>query len=436
MIAKILEKIKIKELNKMQQESLDINKDFSDCVILSPTGSGKTLAFLLPLLYHLDENIKEIQAVIITPTRELAIQIETVFKSFGTNFKINATYGGHEMKVEKNNFKDTPHLIVGTPGRICDHILRENIDLSNAKTLILDEFDKCLELGFQEQMEFIINHINNVRKRLLVSATNMEIIPEFTGIKGFNVINYLEIENQQPDIEIRKVVSIAKDKLFTLVDLLKNIQSGPTIVFSNHREPVERISNFLSDEGIVNVFFHGGMEQAERERALIKFRNGSSQILVSTDLGSRGLDIPEIKNIIHYHLPIKEDSFIHRNGRTARMSANGKSFVLTTTEEPLPDFIENLNLDELILKENKSLPAIPEWETLYVSAGKKDKINKIDIVGFLSQKGSLKKEDIGLIHSLDFMTFVAVKRKKINILLKNIRDQKIKGKSVRFGVSR
>ena len=432
-IEQALKNLKIASLNEMQIKSIEVNQTDQDCILLSPTGSGKTLAFLLPLLSFLKADTGYIQALIITPTRELAIQIEEVFKSLGTNFKINASYGGHSIKVEENNFSQAPAVLVGTPGRICDHIHRGNLDLESVTTLILDEFDKSLEMGFHDQMEYILSNTSGIQKRMLISATQMDDIPTFTGINDPIEVNFLT--EKTTNLTIKKVISDERDKLQSLFELICHNANEPTIIFCNHREPVERVAEFLADLGIVVTFFHGGLEQAERERTLIKFRNGTSNFLVTTDLAARGLDIPEIKYIIHYHLPTTKQSFVHRNGRTARMSASGTSFVLVSRDEELPSYIdENMPIEEL--GEESFLPKEPKWETLYLSGGKKDKINKIDIVGFLSKKGNLTKDDIGLIIVQDFTSYVAVNRKKIRQVLADIKNEKVKGKKLKISISR
>lgn len=424
--------LKIESLNEMQLASIEANKGSEDCILLSPTGSGKTLGFLLPLLNHLDEKFDHVQALIVTPSRELAIQIEEVFRSLGTVFKVNSTYGGHSIKVEENNFSQAPAVLIGTPGRICDHVNRGNLDLSRVKTLILDEFDKSLEMGFQEEMGYIVGQLNSLKKRMLISATEMKEIPSFTGIIDPIQLNFLT--NASQGLTLKMVISEDKDKLQTLFDLLCQNTNESTIIFCNHRDTVERISEFLSEMGVINVFFHGGLDQTERERTMIKFRNGSSNYLVTTDLAARGLDIPEIKYIIHYHLPPKEDGFIHRNGRTARMSATGTSFLLLSRDENLPDYIQKR--PEIVkLKDDNALPRKPEWVTLYLSGGKKDKINKIDIVGFLSKKGNLQKFDLGLIVVQDFSSYAAVKRNKISQLLQDIQNEKVKGKKLKIEIA-
>ena len=431
-IQKAISNLKIEALNEMQVASIEANKGQEDCVLLSPTGSGKTLAFLLPLLGHLNANLDYVQALIVTPSRELAIQIEEVFRSLGTTFKVNSTYGGHSIKVEENNFTQAPAVLVGTPGRICDHVNRGNLDLSKVKTLILDEFDKSLEMGFQEEMGYIVGQLNSLQKRMLISATEMKEIPSFTGIIDPIQLNFLSGKSE--GLTLKLVMSEDKDKLQTLFDLLCQNTNESTIVFCNHRDTVERISEFLTEMGVVNTYFHGGLDQTERERTMIKFRNGSSNYLITTDLAARGLDIPEIKYIIHYHMPPKEDGFIHRNGRTARMSATGTSFLLMSRDEDMPDYIKK-RPETVKLKDDNSMPKKPEWVTLYLSGGKKDKINKIDIVGFLSKKGNLEKFDLGLIIVQDFSSYASVKRNKVSQLLQDIQNEKVKGKKLKIEIA-
>jgi ATP-independent RNA helicase DbpA len=431
-IQKVLSNLKIDALNEMQLASIEVNRGKEDCVLLSPTGSGKTLAFLIPLLNHLDSSAEHVQALIVTPSRELAIQIEEVFRSLGTSFKVNSTYGGHSIKVEENNFTQAPAVLVGTPGRICDHVNRGNLDLSFVKTLILDEFDKSLEMGFQEEMGYIVGQLNSLQKRMLISATEMKEIPAFTGVINPVQLNFLSDKSE--GLTLKLVMSDDKDKLQTLFDLLCQNTNESTIVFCNHRDTVERISEYLTEMGVINTFFHGGLDQTERERTMIKFRNGSSNYLITTDLAARGLDIPEIKYIIHYHMPPKEDGFIHRNGRTARMSATGTSFLLMSREEEMPDYIKT-RPEMVKLKDDNSMPKKPEWVTLYLSGGKKDKINKIDIVGFLSKKGNLEKFDLGLIIVQDFSSYASVKRHKVGQLLQDIQNEKVKGKKLKIEIA-
>lgn len=417
----------------MQNASLNADAK-RDLVLLSPTGSGKTLGFLLPVLKSLREDINLVQALILVPSRELALQIEQVFKAMATGFKVNCCYGGHSTKIEKNNLSQPPALLIGTPGRIAFHLREDSFSTDALHTLVLDEFDKSLEFGFQDDMSMIIRQLPNLQRRILTSATKMSDIPAFTGVQEVVELNYLGNQNNAPDIVLKTIKTEARNKLDTLFALICQIGNQATLVFCNHREAADHISNLLWNRGIEHGLYHGGMEQEDRERALIKFRNGSHRLLVTTDLASRGLDIPEIGYIIHYQLPVTEQAFIHRNGRTARMHAKGTAYLILADDE-LPAYLKQEPQSEQLL-ENISLPDVTPWATLYIAAGKKDKINKVDIVGLLLRKGELDKEDVGRIEVMDKTAYVAVNRLKIEKLLKNIKNEKIKNKRVKIELSK
>ena len=431
----ILNNLKIDELNEMQVASLEANKKKEDIILLSATGSGKTLAYLLPILENIEKENKNTQALIVVPSRELAMQIESVFKTMGTGNKITSTYGGHKREIEENNLIQPPAVIVGTPGRICDHIRRGSITIDSIKTLVLDEFDKSLELGFLEEMNFIVDSLKNIQKKILTSATHAVEIPGFIGLINPLEINFLKPGEEKEGLEIKSVFSPDKDKTETLFKLLCFLGNRSTIVFCNHRESVERTSKLLHEKGIYNEFYHGGMEQQQRDSALSKFRNGTTNVLVTTDLASRGLDIANIRYIVHYHLPHTEDAFTHRNGRTARMEASGTAILILSEEEKLPAYIIE-EVEKIKLPQENILPEKPKWTTLFIAAGKKDKVNKVDIVGFLTNKGELKKEDIGLIEVKDFFSFVGIRKVKMNHLLHLIKGEKIKNKKVKMEVAK
>lgn len=433
-IADALSNLQIKALNPMQQASLDVNATNNAVVLLADTGSGKTLAFLLPVAQLLDKSKSVTQALIVVSSRELALQIEQVFKKMGTGFKVTCCYGGHLRETEENNLKQAPALIVGTPGRLADHIRRGNIVTANIETLVLDEFDKSLEEGFEAEMSFIIESLPALKKRILTSATEAVEIPDFVGLKNPVEINFLTGE-KSPALAVQMVRSPDADKANTLFNLICTLGNRSTIVFCNQREIVEQTSQFLKDKGIINVFYHGAMEQQERDVALCKFRNGSSNVLVTTDLAARGLDIPNIRYIVHYQLPNTQESFIHRNGRTARMEASGTAILLLAPQETVPGYIDPAPI-EIELNADAVLPEKPDWATFYVSVGKKDKVNKIDFVGFLTNKGRLKKEDIGLIEVKDFFSFVAVRKSKAGATLQLIKEERIKNKKVKIEVAK
>ncbi len=433
-IADTLSNLQIDALNEMQEASLEANKNSDAVMLLSDTGSGKTLAFLLPVTQLLDRESRVTQALIIVPSRELALQIEQVFKNMGSGFKITCCYGGHLRETEENNLKQAPALIVGTPGRLADHIRRGNITTAHIETLVLDEFDKSLEAGFEEEMSFVIGSLPALKKRILTSATDAVEVPAFVGLKDAVEINFLTGE-KSPALAIQMVRSNDPDKTDTLFRLICALGNRSTIVFCNQREFVGQLSTLLKDKGITNVFYHGAMEQQERDSALCKFRNGSSNVLVTTDLAARGLDIPNIRYIVHYQLPTTEESYTHRNGRTARMDKSGTAILVLAPHEYVPSYIKPAPT-EIKLPETAEIPQKPVWTTLFIAAGKKDKVNKVDIVGFLTNKGELKKEDIGLIEVKDFFSFVAVRKSKAGHTLQQIKTEKIKGKKVKIEVAK
>lgn len=425
----------IESLNEMQEVAETTILNDTNVLLLSPTGSGKTLAFLLPIFQLLEEEINAVQCLILVPSRELGLQIEQVWKKMGTNYKVNICYGGHSIDTEIKNLSNPPAILIGTPGRIADHLDRGTFKVDHIKTLVLDEFDKSLQLGFHEEMSFIIKRLPKLNKRILVSATSGIEIPKYTNVVNPTVLDFIQEEEKNTNLSMKLVPSREKDKIHTLFQLVCSLKSEAAIIFCNHRDAVERISDYLSEKGVFATFYHGGMDQEERERALIQFRNGSISYLVTTDLAARGLDIPEMKHVIHYHLPLKEDEFTHRNGRTARMQARGTAYILFHESEKKTEYLD-YEMPKLNVSEARTLPKPPEFQTIYISGGKKNKVSKMDIVGFFFQKGKLEKGDIGIIEVKDFISFVAVKYNKVNNLLSNIKDEKMKGKKYKIAIAR
>lgn len=429
-----LKKLGFSALKEIQKATLEEFKLEDEIVLIAPTGSGKTLAFLLPILECLEGEPKT-QALIIAPARELALQIEQVFKSLRTDFKISCCYGGHQVKIELNNLIDIPQVIVGTPGRIADHLRRGSIHTDAIKTLVLDEFDKSLEMGFEKDINFITDKLEAVQKRVLVSATSKEDLPEYCKMPNPKTLQFVGDKNYQGELKSFFVKANNDDKLELLKSLIYKIGNEPTIIFCNHREAVERINDLLFEHGIPTGIFHGALKQEHRERELIKLRNKSSNILLATDLASRGIDIPSIKNVIHYQLPTKEDAFIHRNGRTARMEANGNSFIILKADENLPDFASS-EIQEFLVSTKSDTDLTTDYVTMYINLGKKNKINKVDIVGLFYQKGGLIKDELGKIEVLDYCAYVAVKRSKSKELMNTLKKEKIKKQSFIVAVSR
>lgn len=425
----ILNKLNIEHLNPMQKEAHQAIYSNPNTILLSPTGTGKTVAFLLPIISSLDVTCTEVQAMIIVPSRELALQIEQVLRDMGTGYKVNAIYGGRVGTKDKIDLKHRPAILIGTPGRVADHLRRKSFPTEHIKTLVLDEFDKSLEIGFEEEMNDITKELQDVKKRILTSATKGAEIPGFVGLQNPVTIDYLGDGVSQ--LEVKTIISPSKDKLETLVEALSHIGNKPGIIFCNFKDTIQRVSDFLTEHDVSHGCFYGGLEQKDRERALIKFRNGTHQLLLATDLAARGLDIPEIKFIIHYHLPLKSQEFTHRNGRTARMGSDGTAFVLQWEGEKLPDFINDVEVEKLIPARS---PEPSKWKTLFISGGRKDKISKGDIAGLFFKQGSLKKEELGVIEVKLDCAFVSVRASKVNQLIKEVNNSRLKKKKVRVTI--
>lgn len=424
----VIEKLDI-TLNEMQEAtSKAILHSNKDVIVLSPTGSGKTYAYLLPLIELLDPTKDEVQAVVLVPGRELAKQSANVVQNIKSGLRVMALYGGRPTMDEHREMRNVkPQIVFATPGRLNDHLDKENFESKTIQWLIIDEFDKCLEMGFQQEMQEVVDKLPMVRRRILLSATEADSIPKFINIGSNICIDYRNNEDETSNrVQLNTVYSTKRDKLETLSDLLKYLGDKSSIVFLNYRESVIRTAIYLQEEGFSVSIFHGGLEQKEREAMLYQFSNGSTNILVSTNLGARGLDIPDVDNIIHYHFPENEDEYIHRVGRTARWDKCGNIYFLLGPDEQLPNYI-NQKVDVMELPD--VLPTIKpaRMSTLYIGKGKKDKISKGDIVGFLCKKAGVERMDIGKIDIMPRFSYVAVSRTKISQILKMTKGEKIKG---------
>ena len=429
-----LSKLGISDLNAMQQDTLQTVRKGISVVLLSPTGSGKTLAYLLPLLQKLDAKNDNLQALVIVPSRELATQTADVARRICSELRVAACYGGRPAMEEHQLMKGLrPHLVAVTPGRLLDHLQKGNLVPDNVQTLVIDEFDKSLELGFREQMQSIISLLPFLKQRILLSATDTDDIPAFVGTLDYVRLNFLD-EESDDRISLRLVKSPDKDKLETLYRLLCTLGAQKSLVFVGYRESVERVGNFLEKQKIMADIFHGGMEQRDRERALYRFMNSSCNVFVSTDLASRGLDITDVDNIIHYHLPSSQEACTHRNGRTARWDMKGSAFFILGPEEKLPDYIED-EVELYTLPAKVPPPAKPLWVTLYIGKGKKDKISRGDIVGFLTKQGGLESSQVGRIDVLPHWSYVAVESASSSGLLNRIKGLKIKGQKTIYALA-
>jgi superfamily II DNA/RNA helicase len=419
-----LKNLSIRELNQMQLAFIEKAVSEQNLMLLAPTGSGKTISFLLPLIDKINPETTGVQALIVAPSRELSLQIESVLRAMKTNYKVSCCYGGHDFKVEQNSLSEAPAVIIGTPGRLADHIFRKSFDAKTIKVVVLDEFDKSLQLGFQEQLEIIFKALTGRQQHYLTSATRLDVWPAFLPFSKPDTLNYLKDEADSK-LTLKLIHTNSTDKVETLMRLVASFNQEVCLVFCNHRDAVDRISALFDQHNFAHGTLHGALEQIDREKNLIKFRGGAHNVLIATDLASRGLDIPEIKHVVHYQLPPQQEAFTHRNGRTARMQAEGQAYLVLANDETLPPYIDK-TVEEIKVSHKLTLPPPPLYVCLYISAGKKDKISKGDIVGLLTKKGQLQSDDIGLITTLDFSSYVSVKRDSVKKLLANIKDEKLK----------
>jgi superfamily II DNA/RNA helicase len=428
-----LKNLSIDRLNDMQQEVIEKAAISRNLMLLAPTGTGKTLAYLIPVLENLKQGSKGVQALIVAPSRELSLQIQDVFRTMKTSFKVSCFYGGHSMKTEQNSLQEVPAVIIGTPGRIADHLQRQTFDASDVKIVVLDEFDKSLQMGFHDQLRILFKALSGKQKHLLTSATNFDELPDFLPFRTVETLNHLRSDLPHK-LELKLIHTKSTEKVETLMRLVAGFDEEACLVFCNHREAVERISTVFRTHHFEHGIFHGALEQIDREKNLIKFRGGAYHVFIATDLAARGLDIPEIRHVVHYQLPKNQEAFIHRNGRTARMHAAGEAYLILADDESLPDYIDPATP---VIKVNATLqlPPAPTYVCLYISAGKKDKISKGDIAGLLIKKGGLQSNDIGLITTLDHASYVSVKREGVTGVLKAIQSERLKKQKVKIEIA-
>ena len=435
-----LEALGFAKFNAMQEEMLKLFPEGHDMLLLAPTGSGKTLAYLLPLW---DAGGR---TLIIAPSRELVQQIADVWQRLHTDIRCVACYGGHDLRIEQQQLlslsNDQPaldkYVVVGTPGRLKDHIERGNIVPEAFKYLVIDEFDKSLELGFEEEMHAIIDTLSGLMQRIFTSATHTIPIAPWTGFRDYHQLDYGSDQKEPERLVMYQVKSPVPDKLETLRELLlcllgssKGELQEQAIVFANYREAAERIAHYLSDQGIENALYHGGLEQDLRDKSIIRLRGGSIRVLVSTDLASRGLDLPDVAHIIHYHIPQSQEAYTHRNGRTARAGASGTAYVIVGPDEVLPEYFDD-NLPYFSLKKHPAQLEPAPMVTVYIGRGKKEKISKGDVVGFFTKNGGLKGEDLGRIDVMDHCAYVAIRREKADAALAKVKGLKIKGEKTHY----
>lgn len=430
----LADKFGISHLNDMQNTVVKKWTESSKNIVLySSTGSGKTLAFAVPIMLCINLPCHNTQAVIIEPTRELVLQATEVLKKLAPSIKTTPCYGGHNSLDERLSLSQTPAIVVATPGRLLDHIIKGNVNLKNITHLVLDEFDKSLELGFLEDMRNIVERIPSTVRSLMTSATVIKKVPNFIDIDKFETVNFLQQEalSTKNRIQTWQVRCDDNNRLSCLKELLLSIPDEKTIVFVNQRDTALFVYQQLVKFGFEVGLYIGTLEQNEREKVLSMFKNGSLMVIVSTDLGGRGIDINDIKHIIHYEQPLTNEIFTHRNGRTARVDATGDVYIITNQGESVASFIK---IDSQFNYKCSDAPKMkhPVKSTIYLSAGKKEKISRGDIVGYLLHNCSmLEANEITGIDVYDHYTLVGVPKDKAEDIVKTISPFKLKKQKVK-----
>ena len=436
-ISRLKTQFAISHLNKMQEVLVEKWRTTSQNLVLySPTGSGKTIAFAMSILGFINEKICDLQAIVLEPSRELAIQTTNVLKQLAPSVKVTCCYGGHNSQDEKLSLLSSPAIVVSTPGRMLDHINRGNISPDSAHMVVLDEFDKSLELGFINEMSDIFKHINPAARLLMTSATKIKTYPSFFTTGNLETIDFLKDHelSTQSRITTWQVKCANNNRIGCLIDLLLSLPDEKTVIFSNQRDTAQFIYKQLLKNDIPSGLYIGTLQQSEREKVLSMFKTGSLMVMSTTDLGGRGIDICDIKHIIHYEQPLTNEIFTHRNGRTARIDAIGDVYVITDQDEILAPFV---TIDaQYLLKPSVLNTKQPSCSTIYISAGKKEKISRGDIVGyFLHNCPMLDSSEIAGIDIFDHYTLVAVPKNKADYIIKTISPFKLKKQKVKIVVT-
>lgn len=438
-LQQILTTLCIDALSPMQSDFIAVAPTTRQLMLLAPTGAGKTLAYLLGIVQRETAKDKEEEmAVIVSPSRELAQQGHDLLRRMKTGIPSACFVGGHATSRDRETLqRERPRIIFATPGRLLDLLQSGDINVHNVSLLVLDEYDKCLDEGFTACLTDIASFLPATADRWLISATqepaNVELF-----IDKSRAVRLDYTSNEDADrLQTVVVQSPEKDKLQTLAQLLCHIGAEQSIVFVSHRESVERIYQYLKNEGFSVERYHGGLEQTVRERNLLRFRCGGSLTLIATDLAARGIDIPAVGSVVHYHLPADAATFAHRSGRSTRWENTGTAYLIVGPEEHVPEFLTEdrqvVNFDSELLAEHRQpidrrfgLPR-PAWATLYIGRGKKEKLSRGDIAGFLCKKGGVKASDLGRIEVGDHQSYVAVRRACLKSLLTAVSGEKIKG---------
>ena len=420
----------------IQEATIPLIREGEDIIAQAKTGSGKTLAFSLPLILKLDEKEQSPQALIIAPTRELCEQIAGEIQKlarYKSDVKVVTLYGGTSLTKQVASLEKGADILVGTPGRLLDHFSRETIQLEKIKTLILDEADRMLDMGFADDILKLVSNLPKQRQSLLFSATYPEKIDRLTSTILKNPIE-INLQSSETKADIEEFVYRVDDKDKALLTTLKHFQPSLAILFCNTKAKTVEVSEWLNEKGFDVATLNGDLEQYERQEMLLQFANGSLPLLVATDLAARGLDIEGVDLVINYDTPMKEEIYTHRIGRTGRADKSGLAVTLCDEYglRKLSEIKPNLKVDSInTLKPNKNFYMQGEVATLCIDGGKKKKVRAGDILGTLCKDIGIDNKHIGKINIYATHSYVAIDKSVIKKAFNGLKNGKIKGKRLR-----
>lgn len=439
----LLTSLGLETMTDVQAQSLPVSLAGRDILAQAPTGSGKTIAFTLPLLAAIRPRNYAVQALVLCPTRELAQQVANEIRRLARypgNIKVLTLCGGQPIGPQIGSLEHGAHVIVGTPGRISDHLRKRTLDLDQVRTLVLDEADRMLDMGFKEEILRIIGHTPAERQTLLFSATFPTDIDNISRDCQTDPvqIRVAALEEQHQDIEQRIYLSDATERLQALLAVLTDAQPNACVIFCNTREQCNQLAAELKEQRVSCGVLHGDLDQRQRDQMLVRFTNGSLLILIATDVAARGLDIDSVDLVVNYELPRDSAVFTHRCGRTGRAGRKGLAVsILVEKELRKLGFIEQQTGLTLTpqppprLNPNKLDVLAPKMRTLEIAAGRKNKIRPGDIVGALTATQEISGSDIGDISVQDFQSYVALPKPLADRGLEIMRNRALKGRSVR-----
>ncbi len=428
-----LNKLHFHTMTEIQAKSIPAILEGKDLIAQSKTGSGKTLAFGLPCILKVNDATSNPKCLIITPTRELAQQIATELQKLGAyrpNLKIVTLYGGVPLQAQADSLAKGADILIGTPGRIQDHLGKQTLSLKSIQTLVLDEADRMLEMGFYDDMIKIASYLSPKRQTLLFSATFPVTIEKLAAslLRQPQIIN---IDTSHTKCDIEESLYVVKERYKALICIIQAYKPQSVLVFCNTKAELANLSNRLYQDGHTHICLHGNLDQKERHEALIAFSNGSRPMLVATDVASRGIDIKDIELVINYELPQDEEVYTHRIGRTGRAGATGRAISLIFAKESKnPAYIyQRAKTQELQdLQADTSFTMQSNYETLCLNGGKKTKLRAGDIIGTFCKEMGIDNNLIGTIHIAPTTSYIALHKSVVTQVLKALKKTKIKKK--------